>query len=122
MSAWCSGPQFCARCIKTSGLPSSNMDARASSIRAAVQHFGNEGLAMGSTRSRFVALGCVFLMLLGLVSCGDVGSSNNSGSGGREQGGTLTILAASSLIDAFGELGKTFEEQNEGVTVKQSFE
>jgi len=35
---------------------------------------------------------------------------------------TLTILAASSLIDAFGELGKTFEEQNEGVTVKQSFE
>jgi molybdate transport system substrate-binding protein len=79
---------------------------------------------MGSTRSTFVALGCVFLMLPGLVSCGggDVGSSNNSGSGGREQGGTLTILAATSLIDSFGELGKTFEEQNEGVTVKQSFE
>ncbi|HET9928503.1 MAG TPA: molybdate ABC transporter substrate-binding protein [Rubrobacter sp.] len=37
-------------------------------------------------------------------------------------GGTLTILAASSLIDAFGELGETFEQQNEGVTVKQSFE
>jgi len=61
-------------------------------------------------------------MLPGLVSCGGGGSSNNSGSGGREQGVTLTILAASSLIDAFGELGKTFEEQNEGVTVKQSFE
>ena len=39
-----------------------------------------------------------------------------------KRGGTLTILAASSLIDAFGELGKTFEKQNEGVTVKQSFE
>jgi len=63
-------------------------------------------------------------MLLGLVSCGGGGGgSNDSGSGGgKEQGGTLTILAASSLIDAFGELGKTFEKQNEGVEVKQSFE
>jgi molybdate transport system substrate-binding protein len=49
--------------------------------------------------------------------------AGDSGSGGGEkQGRTLTILAASSLIDAFGELGKTFEKQNEGVTVKQSFE
>ena len=40
----------------------------------------------------------------------------------RQQGGTLTILAASSLIDAFGELGNRFEEQNPGVKVKQSFE
>ena len=33
----------------------------------------------------------------------------------------MTVLAASSLTDAFGELGKTFEEQNPGTTVKQSF-
>ncbi len=45
-----------------------------------------------------------------------------SGGGGKQQGGTLTILAASSLIDAFGELGNRFEEQNPGVKVKQSFE
>jgi molybdate transport system substrate-binding protein len=70
---------------------------------------------------RFMALACVSLSLLGLVSCGG-GSSSTSDGGGKEQGGTLTILAASSLIDAFGELGKTFEKQNEGVTVKQSFE
>jgi molybdate transport system substrate-binding protein len=74
-------------------------------------------------RPRFVALACVMLMLLGVVSCGGGGESDSgSGGGGDEQGGTLTILAASSLIDAFGELGKTFEKQNEGVTVKQSFE
>jgi len=75
-------------------------------------------------RSRFVALVCVSLMLLGVVSCGGgAGSDSGSGGGGKkQQGGTLTILAASSLIDAFGELGKTFEKQNEGVTVKQSFE
>ena len=78
---------------------------------------------MGLIRSRFVALACVFLMLLGVVSCGGgAGSVSGSGGGGKKQGGTLTILAASSLIDAFGELGKTFEKQNEGVAVKQSFE
>lgn len=73
-------------------------------------------------RSRFVALACAFLMLLGVVSCGGVGSDSGSGGGGKKGGGTLTILAASSLIDAFGELGKTFERRNEGVRVKQSFE
>jgi molybdate transport system substrate-binding protein len=78
---------------------------------------------VGLIRSRFVALACVFLMLLGVMSCGGgAGSVSGSGGGGKKQGGTLTILAASSLIDAFGELGKTFENQNEGVTVKQSFE
>jgi molybdate transport system substrate-binding protein len=78
---------------------------------------------VGLIRSRFVALACVFLMLLGVVSCGGgAGSVSGSGGGGKKQGGTLTILAASSLIDAFGELGKTFENQNEGVTVKQSFD
>ena len=34
----------------------------------------------------------------------------------------MTVLAASSLTDAFGELAKTFEEQNPGVEVRQSFE
>jgi molybdate transport system substrate-binding protein len=64
-------------------------------------------------------------MMLGLVSCGggSGGGSDDvgSGGGGGEQGGTLTILAASSLTDAFGELGNTFEEQHQGVEVKQSF-
>lgn len=32
------------------------------------------------------------------------------------------MLAASSLTDAFGELARTFEEQNPGVEVRQSFE
>ncbi len=59
------------------------------------------------------------MVLAGIKGCGQ-GSSGEEGRG--EQGGTLTILAASSLIDAFAELGKTFEKQNQGVTVKQSFE
>ena len=62
------------------------------------------------------------IALAGLTGCGQGSSNSGSGGGGEKQRGTLTILAASSLIDAFGELGKTFEKQNEGVTVKQSFE
>ena len=62
------------------------------------------------------------IALAGLTGCGQGSSNSGSGGGGKKQEGTLTILAASSLIDAFGELGKTFEKQNEGVSVKQSFE
>jgi len=65
-------------------------------------------------------------MLPGLVSCGGGstggGSGGGSGDGGEGGGGTLTVLAGSSLTDAFGELAKTFEEQNPGVEVRQSFE
>jgi molybdate transport system substrate-binding protein len=62
------------------------------------------------------------IMLVGLTGCGQGSNSSGSDGGDKKQGGTLTIFAASSLIDAFGELGKTFEKQNEGVEVKQSFE
>ncbi|MBA2511438.1 MAG: molybdate ABC transporter substrate-binding protein [Rubrobacteraceae bacterium] len=81
---------------------------------------------MGPIRSRFAALACGFSMLPGLVSCGGGstggGSGGGSGDGGEGGGGTLTVLAGSSLTDAFGELAKTFEEQNPGVEVRQSFE
>jgi molybdate transport system substrate-binding protein len=79
---------------------------------------------VGSVRSGFAALLLVLLVLLGPVSCG--GSSASGGQGGSEGGGgqdgTLTVLAASSLTDAFGELEMKFEEQNPGVEVRQSFE
>ena len=53
------------------------------------------------------------LLAGGLVGCG--------GGEQREEGATLTVLAASSLTDAFGELESVFEEQNEGVNVQTSF-
>ena len=77
---------------------------------------------MSSIQSRPVALACVLLMLLGLVSCSGGGAGSGGSGGERQQGGTLTILAASSLTDAFGQLGRTFEKQNQGVKVKQSFD
>ena len=79
---------------------------------------------MGSIRSRSIAFACVLSMTFALVSCG--GSSGGGSGGGKQRGndagGTLTVLAGSSLTDAFGELADTFEERNRGVTVKQSFD
>jgi len=60
------------------------------------------------------------LVLVGCGSSGSRGGSGGEGSGGNKQGGTLTIVAASSLTDAFAELGKTFEKENPGTTVRTS--
>jgi molybdate transport system substrate-binding protein len=66
----------------------------------------------------------VLLLALAIVvagcGTGSGGGSGGSGGGGNKEGGTLTILAASSLTDAFGELGNTFEKENPGTTVKTS--
>jgi molybdate transport system substrate-binding protein len=62
--------------------------------------------------------------VVGLTSCGGgTGADAGDEGGGRgEEQSTLTVFAASSLTDAFGELAKTFEERNPGVDVRQSFE
>jgi molybdate transport system substrate-binding protein len=57
--------------------------------------------------------------VVGIAGCGGGSSGKNSAGGGESS--TLTVLAASSLTDAFGELGKTFEQQNPGTTLKTSF-
>jgi molybdate transport system substrate-binding protein len=78
-------------------------------------------LVVYSIGARLTVLACVCVVALGLVSCGGGGGAEGSGGKDGKQGGTLTILAASSLTDAFGELGNAFEEQNRGTTVKQTF-
>ena len=57
-------------------------------------------------------------VLVGFTGCGQ---GSNGGTGDEKEGGKLTILAASSLIDAFGEVGKTFEKQNPGTEVRASY-
>ncbi len=85
------------------------------------------GEGQGISGDRRVRLSLVAALLVsgvtlaGMVGCGGV-SGGEAGDGGRPQGGTLTVLAASSLIDAFGELASRFEEKNPGVKVRQSFE
>lgn len=77
-------------------------------------------MRVGLFRTRNLLLVVVLLMLPGLAACG--GGSASGSESVEQQGGTLTVLAASSLTDAFGELEEKFEEQNPGVEVRQSFE
>lgn len=69
-----------------------------------------------------VALSVVLLLATGLLAgCSGGGGAADSGSNDGS-GGTLTVLAASSLTGAFGTLGKTFEHQHPGVQVRFSFD
>ena len=70
--------------------------------------------------SRILLLLALAIVLVGCGGSGSGGGNGGSGGSGEKQGGTLTILAASSLTDAFAELGKIFEQQNPGTTVKTS--
>src|SRR5918911_1392207 len=99
-------------------------------VRLSMRRNGGDemGLLPGKSAPRILEVCSPILLLLAVlvvvVGCGGSGSSGGSGGsggGGAKQGGTLTVLAASSLTDAFGELGNTFEKQNPGTTVKQSF-
>ncbi len=69
-----------------------------------------------STRCTTVAL--VLVTSLAAAACG--GSSAGGGSGassGGGSGGTLNVFAAASLVNAFGTLAKTYEQQHPGWNV-----
>src|SRR3712207_1847812 len=79
--------------------------------------------------TRYVRLASLLLLaVLGASAACSGGSAQEDGAGSGEAGGeedrgdTLTVLAASSLTDAFGEMAQGFEEQNPGVEVRQTFE
>ena len=74
------------------------------------------------SRSYQVSLVILMVSILAMASLASCRESSSEAGGGSEEGETLTVLAASSLTDAFGELSKTFEKQNPGVEVRQSFE
>jgi molybdate transport system substrate-binding protein len=57
------------------------------------------------------ALAVAVATVFAAAACG--GSSSGSGSGGSP-GGTLTVFAAASLTNAFGDLERTFEQQHPG--------
>jgi molybdate transport system substrate-binding protein len=65
--------------------------------------------------TRWKALLPVVAAMLAAAACG--GSSSGPGSGGSSggsSGGTLTVFAAASLTNAFGDLEKTYERQHPG--------
>ncbi|MFL6160673.1 MAG: molybdate ABC transporter substrate-binding protein [Jatrophihabitantaceae bacterium] len=69
----------------------------------------------------------VLVALLGLIALTGCGSSRSNGSvsaggsGGSSLHGSVTVLAAASLTEAFGTLAKQFEAAHPGVSVRLSF-
>src|SRR5215212_5015038 len=74
---------------------------------------------MGSVRAKLFSCVIVAALLPGLFACG--GGEEGQQEEEASEGSTLTVLAASSLTDAFGELEATFEQQNPGTDVAMSF-
>jgi molybdate transport system substrate-binding protein len=61
-------------------------------------------------------------LVTGLAAgCGGGGAPQPAGPSGSAGGTTLTVSAAASLTDVFNRLGKTFEEQNPGTTVRFNY-
>lgn len=73
---------------------------------------------LSSFQTRVFGLFLACFMIGVFASCG---GGSGGGGGEKPEGSTLTVLAASSLTDAFGELESTFEEQNQSVDVTTSF-
>lgn len=66
---------------------------------------------------RRILAGTALFALLPLSACGN-GDGGGSGGGGA----TITVLAAASLTGTFTELGKEFEQEHPGVTVRLAFD
>jgi molybdate transport system substrate-binding protein len=65
------------------------------------------------------------LLLAVLVGCGDDGDAVDgltTAEAASELSGDLTVVAAASLTDAFGEIARAFEAENTGVDVALSFD
>ncbi|MFY0407683.1 molybdate ABC transporter substrate-binding protein [Solicola sp. PLA-1-18] len=75
---------------------------------------------------RLAALASALVLSTALVACGggDDGTSGSASSDATSTAptGEITVLAAASLTEAFGELKTTFESQNDGATVNLSFD
>jgi len=70
-------------------------------------------------KSRLVLLPAL-VALFALTACG--GSDDSTGPGGqRNAPNAITVLADSSLKSAFTQIGKDFEDQNDGATVSFTF-
>jgi molybdate transport system substrate-binding protein len=79
-------------------------------------------------RGKLSVTSLLFLLLIGwafgLTGCGgtsESGGTSQTTSETQANSDTLTVLAASSLTDAFGELATTFQEQHPGTKVVTSF-
>lgn len=64
-----------------------------------------------STKVGFLPVVCVLAAAVVTVGCGSPGEAGATGGPAGSEGDTLTVFAAASLTDAFGELGEEFTDK-----------
>ncbi|MEV6349983.1 molybdate ABC transporter substrate-binding protein [Actinoplanes sp. NPDC051851] len=74
-------------------------------------------------RLTFAAAGLAAVLTFGVAGCGGDDASGTPATGSSSAGvtGTVTVFAAASLTESFTTLGKTFESEHPGSTVKFNF-
>lgn len=77
---------------------------------------------MPSSLLRPLAVVAGALVAAGSVACGGSPDDSAGATGETNLTGTLTVLAAASLTDVFGELAEAFEAEHSGVDVDLSFD
>ena len=80
------------------------------------------GMRIGCRFHQALVAALIVSSIAVVVAPAGCGGSGGGAADGGSDSGVLTVFAASSLTDAFGELEERFEEQNPGVGVRQSFE
>ncbi len=64
--------------------------------------------------TRWKALVLAVATMFAAAACGGSSGSGSGGSSGGSSGGTLTVFAAASLVNVFGDLRKTYQQQHPG--------
>ena len=98
--------------------------------RARGPHFGVRAGQRRSAAGRpvtFLAAVCAVIAALVLAACSSstttsAPSSSSGTSSSAKLSGTVTVFAATSLTDAFNQIGAAFEKANPGVTVKFNYQ
>ena len=70
---------------------------------------------------RLWVMALVGVLLLAAMACGDDDATSSSGTGGADLDGTVLVLAAASLTDAFAAVEAAFEAAHPGVDVQLNF-
>ena len=72
---------------------------------------------------RFAILACLSLLLVAAPACGndEDGGADSPGTAASDLEGSITVFAAASLTDAFGEIADAFGDANAAVNVESNF-
>jgi molybdate transport system substrate-binding protein len=101
-------------------IPEADVSSHKATNAAPTRHIRQRRSAQGHKRVLLLALAVVLGSLLSACGGGTHPTAHDDAAAGSSSG-TITVLAAASLTEAFTQIGKDFEAKNPGSTVSFSF-